>query len=504
MSITGLCHQWGRFSGRRFALAAGVAVIALPTLAHADDMQTKIDGLQRQIDALKAAPASASTDSATSVKKYMAGDSDLSWNGITLYGTVDIGVAYQTHGAPLNDYFPTGLEYLVQKNSNKSITSAAPNGLSQSKIGVKVEEPIGGDFMAIGKLETGFNPTSGDLTDGPKSMTQNNGVALAQQSSNGDSSRAGQPFQGAAYLGVSSPKWGTLTFGRQNGVMLDDVVAYDPMGGSYAFSIIGYSGATAGIGDTQDARLDSSMKYANKVGPVRFAAQIALPGNSETQGISAEEFDLGTDYAGFSVDGVVSHVKDAISVSTLTTAQVATLGGIGNTATTLNATASDNTGLALMAKYGLGPVTTYAGYEHILYANPASPVSNGASDIGGYTLNSVTNNAYTTNKILQVAWAGVKYQFTPALSTTGAYYHYSQNSYYSGAAAGGAYAGCHNDLSSKCSGSENAVSLMVDYKFTKRFDVYGGAMWSQVIGGMNNGYLNNNSIDPMIGGRFNF
>jgi hypothetical protein len=36
------------------------------------------------------------------------------------------------------------------------------------------------------------------------------------------------------------------------------------MNGSYAFSIIGYSGLTAGMGDTQDVRLDDSVKYTFK------------------------------------------------------------------------------------------------------------------------------------------------------------------------------------------------------------------------------------------------
>ena len=29
-------------------------------------------------------------------------DDSLTWLGITLYGKIDVGVAYQTHGAPLN------------------------------------------------------------------------------------------------------------------------------------------------------------------------------------------------------------------------------------------------------------------------------------------------------------------------------------------------------------------------------------------------------------------
>ena len=30
-------------------------------------------------------------------------DESLTWHGITLYGVIDIGLQYQTHGAPLRD-----------------------------------------------------------------------------------------------------------------------------------------------------------------------------------------------------------------------------------------------------------------------------------------------------------------------------------------------------------------------------------------------------------------
>jgi hypothetical protein len=47
----------------------------------------------------------------------------LSWYGITIYGAVDMGVAWQSHGTPFNRAAPFGLEYLVQKNSNKALWS---------------------------------------------------------------------------------------------------------------------------------------------------------------------------------------------------------------------------------------------------------------------------------------------------------------------------------------------------------------------------------------------
>src|SRR5262249_8697878 len=121
-----------------------------------------------------------------------ADDTSLTWNGITLYGTVDIGIAYQNHGAPLSpDFYPT-LQYMVGWSSNKSITTVASSGLSQSKFGIRGNEPINDDVAFVFNAESGFNPTSGKFADGPKSLINNNGRALAVRVSAGDGSRAGQ------------------------------------------------------------------------------------------------------------------------------------------------------------------------------------------------------------------------------------------------------------------------------------------------------------------------
>jgi predicted porin len=98
-----------------------------------------------------------------------ADDGALTYHGITLYGTVDLGLQYQTHGAPISDYFPAGSADIVQKNSNHSITGVTPNNLSQSKIGLQGIEPIAGDWSGVFKLETFFNPQSGEISDALKS-----------------------------------------------------------------------------------------------------------------------------------------------------------------------------------------------------------------------------------------------------------------------------------------------------------------------------------------------
>ncbi|HEX3123041.1 MAG TPA: porin, partial [Rhodanobacteraceae bacterium] len=120
-----------------------------------------------------------------------ADDTSLTWNGITLYGTVDIGIAYQNHGAPLSqDFYPT-LQYMVGSSNNKSITTIASSGLSQSKVGIRGVEPLNDDLSFVFNAESGFNPTSGKFADGPKSLINNNGIALAERKSAGDGSRAG-------------------------------------------------------------------------------------------------------------------------------------------------------------------------------------------------------------------------------------------------------------------------------------------------------------------------
>src|SRR5262252_4920539 len=189
-----------------------------------------------------------------------ADDTSLTWNGVTLYGTVDIGIAYQSHGAPLSqDFYPT-LNYMIASQSNKSITTVASSGLSQSKVGIRGNEPLNDMFSFVFNAEMGFNPTSGKLADAPHSLINNNGKAVTVREASGDGARAGQFFNGVLFGGFSSKEWGTLTIGRNGTLFLDNINKYDPMNSSYAFSIIGYSGVAAGMGVTQDTRLDDSVK----------------------------------------------------------------------------------------------------------------------------------------------------------------------------------------------------------------------------------------------------
>ncbi len=143
-----------------------------------------------------------------------------------------MGYAYQTNGRP-NGAIISGLEFVpfttTRNYTGQSVSTVAMSGLEQSKIGVKVEESIGYGFTAIGKLDTGFNPLTGELSNGCVSFIQNAGKPYAQQSSNADSGRCGQAFNGVAYAGVSNASYGTLTAGRQQSLQLDAIGQYDPL-----------------------------------------------------------------------------------------------------------------------------------------------------------------------------------------------------------------------------------------------------------------------------------
>src|SRR5258708_22858336 len=203
-------------------------------------------------------------------------DDSLTWHGITLYGLVDLGVTYQNHGTPLSNLAGPGLNYLISRNSNGSYFGVGPNALSTSFIGLRGKQEIADGLSAVFNLQTGFNPQSGQLSDGLGSVAQNNGLSLAQQNAFGDSAKNGQAFNTAAYAGLSSPIYGTLTYGRQSSLTSDGVVNYDPMSNSGAFSLIGFQGATGGAGDTQNRIFDNSFKYAVNIGPLRAAAETQI------------------------------------------------------------------------------------------------------------------------------------------------------------------------------------------------------------------------------------
>jgi predicted porin len=464
----------------------------------------------------------------------------LTWHGITLYGTYDIGLGWVSHGLPENGYNYEG-ESLVNRNGYEHRFLIAPNNLQQTGFGIRGKEEFAPGWSVVFNASTGINPQSGLLANASKTDIINNGLPRSSYSEAIDGARAGQPLNDEYYGGISSEKLGTLTFGRQRSLGTDTMLLYDPAGGGYAFSYIGYNGTMAGGGDTEDSRWDDAVKYRLNFGPAHLAAMYKFAdGNGgcysasatwtaanctpETAHNNAYGGDLGGAYHKFSSDIVYQHYNQAISVlnpllgpQSVTQSYQSTTDSVNtnpitganliSTDDTVYGIVTDNNAIMGAAKYTWDQFKLFGGFEYIWQNNPHDPLGVGASDQGGYFMSGVEDNNLDSEKILRIWWTGVKYAYDSKTDIIFAWYGQLQNNFRvpqtCSVAAG---------FRSSCAGTLDEGSLYTDHHFTKRFDGFAGLAYSFVTGGMAIAiphgpgvpYLHNSNFAPTIGGRFTF
>lgn len=542
-------------TGAARAESADVATLK----AQAAELKKQNEQLEQRLSKLEAQPARPAASSFMAadlpVLKDIAPmcpplslDGPLTFCGITVFGTVDAGLGWASYGLPTNGKFYLG-DSLINKNANHSYFGVAPSGLSQTTIGIKGSTEILPGISGVFWASTGINPQSGQLANAPGSVVDQNGLNRNAYSNNGDGSRGGQAFNDQLYAGLSSKTYGQLTFGRHKTLTNDLIGKYDPAGGSYAFSVIGYSGTpVAGLGLTENARVDDSLKYTVNYGIAHFGAiykfadgnggcnylgvpSIAgYPQNCYTTKNDLGQVGAGFTYAAFNFDAVMGYSHQATSVSPLSSAQAftgastftpnagkaVTSTGVNNG--TLAASITDNTGFALAGNYTFNQWKFYAGWAHVIYHNPKDNVGIGAqNEQGGYVLSTVNNASLPNAKLLDTVWVGTKYAYNEKTDIVGAFYMEHQNAY--GTAANLAtcslpayiayspYKPALNQTtprSGACSGNLYGVSTYVDYHFNKRFDIYGGLMYSSTTGGLAAGYFSASNWAPTVGARFTF
>ena len=239
--------------------------------------------------------------------RFLAGGLPAELYGITFYATVDMGGGWESHGTPFNGNFPTGVEELIQKNSNQSPVAARLRTASASRRSASRSRSRS---LTAGRSSAKSRPASIPIRcsspTAPARWRRTTPTFAAIQNTNADSSRAGQWDNSVAYGGFSHATFGTLTAGRENSLTLDGVNAYDPMGGSYAFSPIGWSGKVAGAGSTEDARMNTAVKYQvqDRQLPRQRARRSSAATTRATARTANGQFGLGGDFFdGLSVDG---------------------------------------------------------------------------------------------------------------------------------------------------------------------------------------------------------
>lgn len=138
-------------------------------------------------------------------------------NSVTLYGIISTGIGY------------------VNNEGGKSAVQMFSGANQNNRWGLKIREELGDGLAAIAQLENGFSSTNGTLGQG------------------------GRMFGRQAFVGLSSNRYGTLTFGRQYDMMWDYLDRYEPQAFGPGF------GTTFGDSDNVEGnfRYNNSVKYAS-------------------------------------------------------------------------------------------------------------------------------------------------------------------------------------------------------------------------------------------------
>ncbi|AIO36034.1 hypothetical protein DM39_4102 [Burkholderia cenocepacia] len=140
---------------------------------------------------------------------------------VTLYGILDTGIEYINHANASGDS-------IVRVPVN---TATVP-----SRWGVTGKEPLGGGWKAIFTLESGFDVGTGASKQG------------------------GRLFGRQSFVGIDSP-YGTLTFGRQYSMLLQELVEFSLLGSN----IYGFGSLDPWI---PNARSDNAVAYRKDIGNV--------------------------------------------------------------------------------------------------------------------------------------------------------------------------------------------------------------------------------------------
>jgi predicted porin len=166
----------------------------------------------------------------------------LAQSSVTLYGVLDTGVSYQSS--------QTTLGSTSGGRSNLKLASGVWYG---SRFGFKGAEDLGGGLKAIFQLESGFNLDTG--------AAQFTNAAFSRQ----------------AWVGLSSPQYGTLTAGRQYTPYYTLISPYGP-----TIWLTAFTGAHPGDVDGMDTtyRANNSLVYISpKFYGLSFGGSYSLAGD---------------------------------------------------------------------------------------------------------------------------------------------------------------------------------------------------------------------------------
>ncbi|HTR10499.1 MAG TPA: porin [Paraburkholderia sp.] len=266
-------------------------------------------------------------------------------SSVTLYGIVDQSIRFTNNSDAANGN-------LVQ------LTNGA---ITNSRWGLKGEEDLGGGLKAVFRLESGFEPQTGQLDQG------------------------GRIFGRYAYVGLAG-KLGTVTLGRQGTEAFNFFGDFDPL-------TVGNYTANSWPFFMTVGRIDNAATYAGQFGGLHLGATYGF-GNQPGSLSESSSWSLRTSYdlGPASFGGTYQQTRDINN-------NIQRMWGLG-------------------AKYAAGPATLFAGY---MGGQDATGFVDEALNDPSRT---VATGSFSANKRRDMTlYTGVNYQATPALALTGAFYY---------------------------------------------------------------------------------
>jgi predicted porin len=338
----------------------------------------------------------------------LASQSVFAQSSVTLYGVADVS-----------------LRYLTNANANNDNKLYMTNGaITNSRIGLKGSEDLGGGLSAIFRLETGVELENGQYSD------------------------SSREFNRAAYVGLASTQYGTVTLGRQKTPLFDMLGdTYDPLTvGNY------FENAWLPVALGAGLYADNAVKYNGTFGGLSIGAM----------------YSFGTNFTSTGANGFSGQVPGHMGAGNMygftasyTVGPLAVGGGYQQ-----NSDNSSNKQKIWNANivYTIGAAKLYAGYLH-------------STDDTGFVDSVLSQrNLVSGVDILKGSgrrddgpFAGITYQLTPALMLTGAFYY----DHMKNAATGGGATG---------SGNRYTGVALAEYALSKRTEVYGTVDFNKVTG----------------------
>jgi predicted porin len=329
-------------------------------------------------------------------------------SSVTIYGIVDAAVRMTTNnGASV-------------ATNGESITTVAPGGMSQSRLGFNVNEDLGGGMRALANFEHRFNSDTGNVS--------------------------AADFWRQSWVGLQSANLGRLTIGRQYNVLFD---VYTGTYSSFKYSPY-IEAFKPEVGYSLGARNDNMVKYAITVGGFTAEAQVSAgEGNATAVGANGKSWGGMAKYAAgpFAAGGGYMELEDNATGKSV---KAYTLGG-----------AFTSGALYVNLSYGMNDFEE--GFSPALNATLLGSIAGALSHVSFPTAGLPAGSAagaFVNASKREIISTGATFQLTPALNLGGQYWKFEQDGRQV------------TPLVSAANGGGDAFAFVADYAFSKRTDAY--------------------------------